>query len=256
MAKLNQILAIEKGIKAGSYSSVTLIDSQAKKPELFGGFTKTYQSTDDNGDKLPPETKKVQAIAVELLQQAAKETSTLFNIIARKDWTNCVAKAPVIVDGKELIPAAPVSYLLFLEKQLTDLHTLVGRMPVLDSGEDWVLDSGEDWVLDPNTGLSKTPEVKTHRTKKVPRPIVLYNATPEHPAQTQLIQEDVIEGFWTAVKFSGAMKRPEKLAMLERIETLQQAVKQAREAANMEDEAKSPDVGAAVFEYIMPKKEG
>lgn len=248
MAKLNQILAIEKGIKSSVYSSISQIDKGVQKPEMFSGFMKTYQSSAADGDALPPESKKVQLVANDILKQVEKESTTLFDIIARKDWTNCVAKAPVMVDGKELIPAAPVSYLLFLEKQLTDLHTLVGRIPILDSGD--------EWSPDESTGLSRTRDVKTHRTKKVPRPIVLYDATDKHPAQTQLITEDIIEGYWTAVKFSGAMSRPDRIAMLDRIETLQQAVKQAREAANMEDEAKTPGVGAAIFGYIMPKKEG
>jgi hypothetical protein len=248
VAKLNQILAIEKGIKSGVYSSISTLDKQFQKPELFVGFSRTYQSNADDGDKLPPESKKVQAIVADMLKQVVKETSTMLNVTARKDWTNCVAKAPVMVDGVELIEAAPVSYLLFLEKQLNDLHTMIGRMPIMDTGE--------DWVLDENTGLSKTPIVQTHRTKKTQRPIVLYEATDKHPAQTQLIQEDVVEGYWSAVKFSGAMQRPARMAMLERIEKLQQAVKQAREAANIADEVPTPDVGALLFAYIMPKKEG
>jgi hypothetical protein len=37
---------------------------------------------------------------------------------------------------------------------------------------------------------------------------VLYDATEHHPAQTQLISEDVIVGWWETVKHSGAIPRP------------------------------------------------
>ena len=59
------------------------------------------------------------------------------------------------------------------------------------------LDPGSDWSVDPGTGLYKTDNTLTQRTKKVQRPITLYEATKEHPAQTQLITEDVIvAGFY------------------------------------------------------------
>jgi len=38
----------------------------------------------------------------------------------------------------------PATYLLFLEKQLTDLHTLVSKLPVLDASETWVFDQAAD----------------------------------------------------------------------------------------------------------------
>lgn len=246
MAKLNQILAIEKGIKADSYSALTEYHKLIQKPELFAGFKKEYQSNSDDGDKLQPEGKKVQFVVTEILRTVEKEQSKLLNIIVRKDLTNCVAKAPVMLDGVQLIPDVPVSYLLFLEKQLNDLRDIIAKLPILDSGD--------EWKPDESTGLSRTDEVKTHRTKKLQRPIVLYEATDKHPAQTQLITEDVIEGYWSTVKFSGAIRRPDKLAMIERVEKLQQAVKIAREAANIQDEEPSPDVGKAIFGYLMPKE--
>ncbi len=81
---------------------------------------------------------------------------------------------------------------------------------------------------------------------------MLYDATPEHPAQTQIITRDVLAGYWSQVRHSGAMPKPEKDALAERVEKLLQAVKQAREAANGMDEASAPSVGEAVFDYLFP----
>lgn len=244
MAKLNQIIAIEKGIKSRVYSEFTDINKTAQKSELFNGFSRSYQKKDDDSEDLPPENKKVQHTVPDMLRNASRLLTEIMDITARKDYTNCVAKAAVLVDGKEILPATPVSFLLFLEKQLNDIRAFVSNLPVLDSSE--------EWIRDVNSGLFKTAATLTHRTKKVIRPIVLVAPTPEHPGQAQLINEDIIAGHWSQVKQSGGFPSPEKEAILERIERLSQAIKQAREAANGTDEAKeAPEAGNAIFNYIL-----
>jgi hypothetical protein len=241
--KLNQIIAVEKGIKARAFSELSELNKIIQKSALFNGFAKTYQPKDAEGETLPPENLRVQYVATEVLRDVERGLSELFTVTARKDWTNCVATADVLIDGNIIIARAPVSFLLFLEKQLTDIRTFVSNLPVLDPAE--------SWTEDKNSGLYRTEPTSTHRTKKVQKPIVLYPATPEHPAQTQIITEDVIVGFWSQVKQSGAIPRPQKLAILERVERLHKAVKEAREAANAQEESKTPDVGAAVFGYLL-----
>lgn len=242
MAKLNQIIAVEKGIKARVYGEITTLHKASQKPELFNGFSKTYEKVADDGEELPPEGHRVQFVAGEVMRASERLLTELMDVTARKDWTNCDARGSVAIDGKVLLDAVPVSYLLFLEKQLTDLRTFIGAIPVLDEAHVWNKDS--------NDGLFKTDAIKTHRTKKVQKPIVLYDATAEHPAQTQLISEDVIAGHWVTVKQSGAMPKTEKQALLERVEKLLRAVKEAREEANVHDEVTPPNIGAAIFGYL------
>lgn len=80
---------------------------------------------------------------------------------------------------------------------------------------------------------------------------LLYPATTEHPTQTQLIAEDQIVGFWHQVKQSGAMCKPEKQDLAERVEKLLQAVKQAREEANTRDETPvHGSIGGKIFDYL------
>jgi hypothetical protein len=152
-----------------------------------------------------------------------------------------VARADVVVDGRVLVKDAPATFLLFLEKQLSDLSTFVGKMAELDPAE--------DWSPDPSTGLYKTAPTQIHRTKKVQRALVLYPATEEHPAQTQLITEDVVSGYWTTVKMSGALPQPKKRELLQRIEKLSNAVKTAREQANAVD-APEKKLGQEVLSYL------
>jgi len=134
-----------------------------------------------------------------------------------------------------------VSYLLFLEKQLVDLHTFVKKLPVLDAAESWSRDESTDsWRTEP---------VRTVKTKKVPRNHVKAKATDKHPAQVEVYYEDVPVGYWTTVKFSGALPARRVNELLDRIATLQTAVKFAREEANGA-EVTDQRIGEAVFGYL------
>jgi len=241
MAKLNQILAVEKGIKTRVYAEVTELHKATQKPALMNGFVKTYQRKDEDGENYPPESQKVQYSHGDVVARLSGALAELFDITATKDWSNCGTKADVVVDGEVIIEAVPATYLLFLEKQLSDLQTFVQKMAELDSGS--------DWTLDPSTELYKTEPTQTQRTKKVQRAIVLYDATEHHPAQTQLITEDVVVGHWTTVKTSGAIPKPKKNAILGRIDKLIQAVRYAREQANS-IEAEKRNVGKKVLGYL------
>lgn len=242
--KLNQVVAIEKGIKSRVYSTLTQAHKSSQKGELFNGFSKVYRKKDEEGEDFPPESKKVQTRAEDLLQEMTKSLTELYDVTATKDYGNCHAKADVTIDGKVVLEKAPIPFLLFLEKQITDFKTFVGSLPVLDSSE--------DWSLDVNSGVFKTPSIATHRTKKVQRAIVLYEATKEHPAQTQLISEDVVIGYWDTVKQSGALPIPKKQEILDRVEKLLNAIKFSREQANSEETEKKY-VGEKIFSYLLGK---
>jgi hypothetical protein len=240
--KLNQVLAIEKGTKSRIHGEITRMHHQLQKPSMLTGFSKTYQPKDEEGDVYSPERQRVQVSAPIMLRRAGRLLTELFDVTATKDWANTQAKADLVVDGEVLIEQVPATYLLFLEKQLGDMRTFVGKIPELDPSEEWAHDSAAD--------LFKTEATRTTRTKKVQRPIVLYPATPEHPAQTQLISEDVVVGDWITVKHSGALPAPRKAELLERIERLIQATKFTREKANA-TEATRREVGERIFRYIL-----
>lgn len=247
MATLNQIIAIEKGVKSRSYSDIGELHKKNQKPDLFNGLAKTYQKKDEAGEELPAENKKVQLKVETVLKSLSKLSSELFEVTARKDWTNMTAKATVKIGDKVVLNDVPVTYLLFLEKQLNDLRTIIDLLPTLDEAETWSKDEA--------SGLYKSDPIITHRTKKVQRPVVMYDATKEHPAQTQLITEDILAGHWHQQKQSGAIPVTEKQKLSERVNQLLLATKEAREAANTVEEVASPDVGEAIFGYLFKKEE-
>ena len=240
--KLNQVIAIEKGVKAKANSEKSELYKIAQKPALFHGFVKKYQPIKDDGERFPDEKHKVQFKSEVLLEDIGKCLVTLFNTEAAKDYSNQLATADVIVDGKVLFEKAPVSFLLYLEKELTDFYTFANSLPILSEDEDWLLDA--------NAQLFKTESSKTVKTKKVQKPVVLYHATKEHPAQTVMITEDETVGYWEQVKMSGAITSDAKKGLLARVQALQGAVKSAREQANMV-ESVQVDVGTKMINWLM-----
>jgi len=244
-ARLNQVIAVEKGAKARVYSEIDKLQKLLAKPALFNGFTKHYEPLTDDGKKLAEEKLKVQQSVDYVLREIEKMTTEYFAIAARKDWTNCVAKADIVADGRVLVKEVPVTYLLFLEKQLIDLRTLASILPVLDDAE--------DWVRDENAGLFRSREVLSHRNEKIKKPIVLSPATREHPAQTKMVTVDELAGYWHLIKQSGAIPKPKQQRIIERIDALIVAVKEAREAANGVAIVEAPNVGRELFDFIFER---
>ncbi|MEV0846261.1 hypothetical protein AB0J21_10360 [Streptomyces sp. NPDC049954] len=242
MPKLNQIIAVEKGVKSKSAQELARAQQEIQKPVLLAGLSRTYQPKDEEGEQFPPESTRVQVKAEDLLRTAATSLTRLFDVTAAKDWANTAARADVVVGGRTLLAGVPVPYLLFLEKQLGELHAFVRRLPVLDAAE--------SWAQDPSTDTWKTEPVRTVRTKKVPRNHVKAEATEQHPAQVEVYYEDIAIGYWTTVKFSGALPARRVNELLERVERLQEAVKFAREEANA-FEVDDQRVGEAVFGYLL-----
>lgn len=181
--KLSQILAVELEMKSSVYAEVTQLSKTLQKPDLFNGLQRTYKKKDEQGEDLPPERKVVQQNVYDILDRVVQLNSAYFDVVVTKDMANCSAKADLVTDGNALAKDLPATYLLFLDKQLTDMRKFIDLIPTLDEAE--------VWDLDQNSNLYKSGTSSTQRTKKAQRGIVLYEATEKHPAQTQLITDDI-----------------------------------------------------------------
>ena len=225
MAKLNQILAVRDGVKSRTYAAITDLDKRVRKEDLLKGISRTYRPKDEDGDRLPDENQLVQVTVDDVLAETRAQLEEVWNITATVEVANQVAAAPVVLDdGTTVLPLVPVTYLLFLEKQLTDHLTMVSRLPVLDPAEEWAWDT--------NANAYRAAVHETTRTQKVMKSFVAYDATVEHPAQVQVFQEDEIVGTWATTKFSGALPASRRAELIRRTQELIKAVKKAREAAN------------------------
>jgi len=244
MSKLNQIIAVAAGKKTQAQKSITEAYQNLQKSAQLEGISRTYKPKDDEGEQFPAEKKLVQLKVGEAVRGVTAALTELFDVVATQDAANCAAKADVVVEGNPVLRGVPVTTLLFLEKQLVDLHTFVDKLPTLDPGEAWSYSADVDhYVSEP---------YQTSKTKKIMKNHVKAEATKEHPAQVETYTEDVVVGYWTTLKFSGAVPAKERNEMLDRVKKLQEAVKCAREEANgMEVESKK--IGAAVLQYVFGK---
>lgn len=246
MPKLNQVIAVEKGVKAAAAEALTAAYHKLQKGPLLSGITRSYQPRDEDGETLPPESTRVQLRTDQIVAEVGRALVRLFDVVAAKDDTNTRARADIVVDERILAAAVPATYLLFLEKWLTDLATFVRKLPTLDPAEAWSWNDQQGaWATDP---------VRTIRTKKVPRNHVLAAATERHPAQVQVWQEDLAAGDWTTIKFSGAVPASQQAAMLERVIKLTEAVKTAREEANTTEVTDDLRPGAAPAGLSVPAR--
>eukprot|EP00697_Spironema_sp_BW2_P013660 gnl/Spiro4/3869_TR1912_c0_g1_i1.p8 gnl/Spiro4/3869_TR1912_c0_g1~~gnl/Spiro4/3869_TR1912_c0_g1_i1.p8 ORF type:complete len:245 (-),score=42.56 gnl/Spiro4/3869_TR1912_c0_g1_i1:18474-19208(-) len=244
MLKLNQVIAIEKGTKARSDQELTKAHHGLQKQELLAGIARVYTPIEDGGEQYPNEDTKVQINAEEMIQQTAAILTELFDVTATKDLANCTANANIVVGDKVLVEKVPVTYLLFLEKRLVDIHTFVKKLPVLDPAFDWRFDNARScWVTSP---------VKSVKNKKVMKNHVKAQATQFHPEQVEIFHEEKIIGTWETTRLSGALEAKRVRAILDRVEELQKAVKVAIQAANMQ-EAIPQQVGKTVFAYLFGK---
>lgn len=242
---LSQVIAIRTGVKTDIDQALTKNYHMLKRQELLRGQVRTYKPNDDDDFVYPSETQNVQIRAEEVLRNVTKDLARLFDVTACMDWTNQSARADVVLlAGDEpfvLLQAVPVSYLMFLEKQLVNVETVVRNLPVLDATEVWEFDSATDTF--------KSAPVGTIKTKKIRRSHVLAPATDRHPAQVESFTEDEPIGVWTTVKYSGAIPAQRLNKMLARVKALAEAVKFARESANMVEVA-DPKPGRRILDYV------
>lgn len=244
--KLNQVIAMTPSRKSDGEKTLTEMNNKVfKKPELFSGITRHYEPLRDDGERFPDENKLPQFRVGEVLKRVSNELRDMFDVVATQDYANTAAKADVVVDKQVLLKSVPVTYLLFLEKRLVDLHTFVDNMPVLDPAESWGYDKNKDFFV--------TDQYKTSKTKKQKVKMTLSEPTEHHPAQVHVYDDDVVIGYWTNQKFSGAVEARFKNDMLERIRKLQDAVKCAREEANSTN-VEMQNVGGRVLDFVFQGK--
>jgi uncharacterized protein with ParB-like and HNH nuclease domain len=244
MSKLNQIIAVVNGKKTKTAKAVTDVYHNIQKATMFEGIARSYRPSTEDGETFPPEKKLVQYKVNDAITEVSNALAELWDVTATQDWANCKAVADVKVDNLVLLQGVPVTHLLFMEKQLNDVHTFVSKLPTLDSTEKWVYSDEQD--------AYSSEESKTNKTKKVLKNHVKAEATDKFPAQVDVFSEDIKVGEWSTIKYSGAIPAKKKNEMLERISKVQEAVKFAREEANS-FEVSNQTVAEPILNFVFGK---
>ena len=118
--KLNQVIAITNGVKKSSLAEFTNVHKTLQRNDAFTGFRREYSPVDEEGERLNPENKLIQETVEGNILAASVSLRKLFNVVSTQEFANTNAKADVVVDDVVVLNDVPVTYLLFLEKQLVD----------------------------------------------------------------------------------------------------------------------------------------
>lgn len=253
--QLHTVIALRDSVKSRKIQQVTETHRLSTKHDLYEGLTRSYQPRTEDGDPLPTENKNIQVDADDMLNQFVRSVSRDWDMMATIDATNQHAIADVEVPTgatttagepvyRTVLRNVPATYLLFLTRELDDVYTFVSKLPVLDPAARWTYDA--------NVAASVAEPVQTQRTKKVRKNHAKWTPTPgndKHPAQVEVYDEDVVVGDWTLVRRSGALPLERKTRLLERIDELRLAVREARERAN-QTPVTNVTVSRQVFDHL------
>jgi hypothetical protein len=248
MPKLHELLAVEGQLKSQAQATRTELRSTfEKKRHLFEEKVTTFQPNEDGAEAVREQQSDLQSKVRDELAWIAGIWSQALDVSAQVADANTQAQADVTLeDGTVLLKAMPATGLLELEKRVAEIQELIKSIPTLDPAKGFQPDAQR------GAHIYKARDVTKVRTKKTQRPLVLYPATPEHPAQTQVLSEDVPVGKVLEQEWSGLITPTEKANLLARAEAFGRAVKQARMRANDVELSKETlrKVGSVVFGYV------
>lgn len=243
MAKnqLHQLLAVEneRKIQANNILQET-IDTFSKKHDHFDGLIKTYEAHEEEGQKIPPEIKEIVTTVKDKLTYSQQAISKGIDAQISKEETNAsgIVKTELKI-GDTTFGDLSATSLLALEQFLVKVRNMYKVIPTLDPTKKW----------NKKDNIYETDQEVKYRTEKKIEKFVKYEATKEHPAQVDLVTIDRQVGEYLTIYKSGKITPFQKSQLLEKIDKLIDAVKQARSKAN-ESEVKNMKIGNKIFQYI------
>lgn len=228
MSKLHELLAVQ-GSLAGQASKVRgdLASTFEKKPHLFKAHKKCFTPIEEGALSTVEEQLDIQSTVAQEIEWVSKSLAKAVDVAFQVDLANTTAKASIETEtGEKLADDIPATTLLQLEKRIAEWKDLIAVIPTLDPAKGFQLDR------DHGAGHYKARDVTKRRTIKTKKLYVKYAATDKHPAQTELVDEDVLTGMILEQEWSGLITPALKAELLDRVETLLRAVSKARSKAN------------------------
>ena len=246
MGKLHQLLAVESDLKDAQ--KLVLDETSSifgSKHNLFFGSNRKYKPFDSNDNTVYPEENMEMTTTVDdRLDYTQGFVSKYIDAVLQKESTNQHAKAAIEIDGKDITPELPATFLLGLENRLKELRHVYKMVPTLPQGIKWELAS----ELGAHTYKMVNPEQK-FKTRKTFQHKILVDATEFHPAQIEKWEETENTGLYEKNAWSGMVTSARKAQMLKKIDNLIVATKKARQKAN-DIKVEPAKIADDLFAYI------
>lgn len=247
MPKLHELLAVYEST-TGQASKVRgeLMVTFEKKRHLFEGRKKTFRSLAENTEPQVEAEQEIQSTIAHEIRWISKYLAKSTDVAYQIDVANTAAKADVVDDdGNVLLKDVPTTTLLQLAKRVAEWKDLIVAIPTLDPAKGFTEDKAH------GEGHWMARDVVKPRTVKTKKVYIKYEATKEHPAQTELLDADVQTGTTLEQEWSGLITPSMKADLLDRVETLYRAVNQARSKANDHViETQEKKIGGQLLDYV------
>jgi hypothetical protein len=219
MTKLHELLAAEK-TPTGAWNQ--LYEDTLKKfknpAHFYEGHSKSLAMIEDTPnnkatEEQAREEKPVTTNVYDTLEYALDIFRKAEDLQYQKNATNRIATGTVMWRGSVLLENMPVDELLGLESRLTRIRALFSEIPTLDATKHWQKAEG----LGAHVWETTYPE-ETTKTEKSLFPVVMSEATKEHPAQIQAVGKDVVVGKFTTIKRCGSATAEQKAEAIKRVD--------------------------------------
>lgn len=233
MSKLHELLAAEKTPTAAWNAMVEDTLKKFKAPtHYFDGHSKSLKMIEDSPansatEAQAREEKPVTTTVYDTLEYALDLWGRMEDLQYQKNETNRKAVGTVMWKSAPLLVDMPVDELLGLEARLAKIRQVIAEVPTLDATRHW----RSDEAVGRHVWVTQHAE-ETTKTEKTLVPVVLHEATKEHPAQVDKVTKDVVVGKFTLIKRSGSATALQKADALKRVDELLMEVKAARMRAN------------------------
>lgn len=247
--KLHELIAVEGELEG---TAKKIIDEASvtfsKKPDHFLSMRREVRMLSDAPEAIAENTVEMTALTTTVgdkLDYVGSHLIRYWDAVLQKETTNGHAKADLVVDGTVVGKDLPATFLLGMENRLKAVRAMYEDIPTLAPGKTWIPD--ETNALK-GVFLVRDDDVRV-RTKKLAKPVVLYQATKEHPAQVKEVVEDVPVGHVTVRNWSSMISPADKSDMLGRIDKLIRACKKARQRANSTEVVRMT-VGKVLIDFV------
>jgi hypothetical protein len=247
MTKMHELLAVQTNLNGQATKTRTgLMDTFRTKRHLFEKKVKAFQPLGEGADLTIEEQSDIQTTVPKEIEWLKGHLVKQIDVGLRVDVGNRIAEADVVdEEDTKILAKMPATTLLWLEKRVQEVKELIEAIHTLDPAKGFTEDR------DAGVGYWKAREVKKERTKKKKVVIVKYDAVDKHPAQTELVDEDVVVGTIREQEWSALITPAMKAELLNRAEMLIRAVAKARSKANEQEvDIKDAKIGDVLLDYV------
>jgi hypothetical protein len=251
---LHEILAVEQDLKGNAERArTTTLESFRSKQTHYTGLRRTFRpfAVDENAvddqaaERLEAETRLAKTVAGEL-ESALAIVAEAMTVGFQIDEANTRAKADIVVDGETIAADMPATFLLQLERRLREIRSVIREAPIFDPVRPWTADPDAD-----RPHVLRAEPVTTIRKGRARKYNVMVEATKEHPAQVDVVEVEEPVGEIRSYEWTGKLSIAKKTALVDQVDKLIAAVKQARSRANAIEVNTEIKIGKALTRFLL-----